>query len=53
MAFDGVAAGLNAFGEVTFDRARIPSGVLSILYQVTSSGTAPSAVHLIDFRLNG
>ncbi|KXN87063.1 hypothetical protein AN958_09326 [Leucoagaricus sp. SymC.cos] len=53
MAFDGVAIGLNAFGEVTVDRARLSSGVLSILYQVTSTGTTPSAVHLIDFRLNG
>ncbi|KNZ73157.1 hypothetical protein J132_00992 [Termitomyces sp. J132] len=54
LAFDGVAAGLNAFGEVTVDRARvISSGVLSVLYQVTSTGTTPSAVQLIDFGLNG
>ncbi|KAF5360574.1 hypothetical protein D9756_005068 [Leucocoprinus leucothites] len=53
MAFDGTAAGLNVFGEITVDRARIPSGVLSVLYQVSSSGTAPSAVHVVDFRLNG
>lgn len=53
LAFDGVAAGLNAFGEVTVDRARVDSGVLSVLYQVKSTGTTPSAVHLIDFNLNG
>ncbi|KAG6898418.1 hypothetical protein C0992_004129 [Termitomyces sp. T32_za158] len=53
LAFDGVAAGLNAFGEVTVDRARVTSGVLSVLYQVKSTGTTPSAVHLIDFNLNG
>lgn len=52
MAYDGVSAGLNAFGEVTVDRARIAQGVLSILYQVKSTGTTPSAVHLIDFNLN-
>ncbi|KAF8895985.1 hypothetical protein BD779DRAFT_554756 [Infundibulicybe gibba] len=54
MAYDGVAAGLNAFGEVTVDRARVPSGVLSILYQLKSTGTTtPSPVKLIDFALNG
>ncbi|PFH47438.1 hypothetical protein AMATHDRAFT_181999 [Amanita thiersii Skay4041] len=53
MAFDGGANGFKAFGEVTVDRARISSGVLSVLYQVTSSGTTPSAVKLADFRLNG
>ncbi|KDR82971.1 hypothetical protein GALMADRAFT_238680 [Galerina marginata CBS 339.88] len=53
LAYDGVATGLQAFGEVTVDRARIPSGVLSILYQLTSSGTTPSAVKVIDFHLNG
>jgi len=52
MAYDGVAAGLNAFGEVTLDRARVSQGVLSILYQLKSSGTTPSAVHLIEFNLN-
>lgn len=52
MAYDGTATGLNAFGEVTVDRARVSSGVLSILYQVKSTGTTPSAVHLIDFNLN-
>ncbi|KAL0952485.1 hypothetical protein HGRIS_006749 [Hohenbuehelia grisea] len=52
MAYDGVASGLNAFGEVTVDRARISSGVLSILYQLKGSGSS-SAVKLIDFNLNG
>ncbi|CAE6535212.1 unnamed protein product, partial [Rhizoctonia solani] len=54
LAYDGVAAGLNAFGEVTVDRPRVKSeGVLSVLYQVKSSGTAPSAVVVADFKLNG
>ncbi|KAF9481139.1 hypothetical protein BDN70DRAFT_876764 [Pholiota conissans] len=54
LAYDGVAQGLNAFGEVTVDRARVTSsGVLSILYQLKSSGTTPSAVRVIDFNLNG
>ncbi|KAF8158012.1 hypothetical protein B0H34DRAFT_749368 [Crassisporium funariophilum] len=54
LAYDGVATGLNAFGEVTVDRSRVPSGVLSILYQLKSTGTTtPSAVKLIDFKLNG
>ncbi|KDN43152.1 hypothetical protein RSAG8_06305, partial [Rhizoctonia solani AG-8 WAC10335] len=54
LAYDGVTAGLNAFGEVTVDRLRVKSeGVLSVLYQVNSSGTAPSAVMVADFKLNG
>lgn len=53
IAYDGVAAGLNAFGEVTVDRARVASGVLSVLYQVKSTGTTPSAVRVVDFNLNG
>lgn len=54
LMYDGVAQGLNAFGEVTVDRPRVTSsGVLSILYQLTSSGTTPSAVKVIDFNLNG
>lgn len=53
MAFDGVSNGLNAFGEVTIDRARIPSEILSILYQEESLGVTPSAVRLIDFSLDG
>jgi hypothetical protein len=53
MAYDGVAAGLDVFGEITVDRARLSSGVLSILYQLNSTGTTPSAVKVIDFTLNG
>ena len=53
LAYDGVAAGLDVFGEITLDRARIPSGVLSILYQLNSTGSTPSAVRVIDFKLNG
>jgi len=52
LAYDGSAAGLNAFGEVTVDRARVASGVLSVLYQVKSTGTTPSAVRVVDFNLN-
>ncbi|KAF5377974.1 hypothetical protein D9615_006668 [Tricholomella constricta] len=52
LAYDGVAAGLNAFGEVTVDRARVSSNVLSVLYQVKSTGTTPSAVRVVDFNLN-
>ncbi|KAG6860791.1 hypothetical protein C0995_007597 [Termitomyces sp. Mi166 len=44
LVYDGAAAGLNAFGEVTVDRARLISGVLSVLYQVRSTGTTPSAI---------
>lgn len=53
IAYDGVSAGLNAFGEVTVDRARVATGVLSVLYQVKSTGTTPSAVRVADFNLNG
>lgn len=53
LAYDGVATGLNAYGEVTVDRARISSGVLSIMYQKKSTGTTPSPVQVIDFNLNG
>jgi hypothetical protein len=50
LRFDG--AGLNAFGEVVVDRARVNSeGVLSIMYQQTSSGSTPSPIRVIDFRL--
>lgn len=48
--FDG--AGLNAFGEVLVDRSRVDSeGVLSIMYQRASSGTTPSPLRVVDFRL--
>ncbi|KAG6835927.1 hypothetical protein H0H93_013262 [Arthromyces matolae] len=55
LVYDGVAQGLNAFGEVTVDRTRVStSGVLSVLYQVNSTGTTtPSAVRVVDFNLNG
>jgi hypothetical protein len=47
------AAALGAFGEVVVDRDRVASdGVLSILYQRTSSGTTPSPIHVIDLRLD-
>lgn len=44
--------GINAFGEVTVDYARVASeGVLSVLYQQRSSGTTPSPIRVADFRL--
>jgi hypothetical protein len=52
LGFDG--AGLSAFGEVVVDRSRVASeGVLSILYQRTSTGTTPSPIRVVDFRLDG
>ncbi|KAJ7722287.1 hypothetical protein DFH07DRAFT_857041 [Mycena maculata] len=53
MVYNGTATALDAFGEVTLDRARVPTGVASVLYQQNSTGTTPSAVKLIDFTLNG
>ena len=48
--FDG--AGLNAFGEVVVDDTRLTQdGVLSFMYQQKSSGTTPSPLRVIDFRL--
>jgi len=48
--FDG--SGLGAFGEVVVDRDRVASdGVLSILYQRSSTGTTPSPIRVIDFQL--
>lgn len=50
LRFDG--SGLNAFGEVVVDRSRVlVDGVLSIMYQRQSSGTTPSPVRVVDFRL--
>lgn len=50
LLFDG--SGLNAFGEVVIDELRIrANNVLSFLYQEKSSGTTPSALHVIDFAL--
>ncbi|MGH3392878.1 MAG: BNR repeat-containing protein [Actinomadura sp.] len=44
--------GLNAFGEVIVDYPRVAaSGVLSILFQEKSTGTTPSPVRVIDFKL--
>jgi hypothetical protein len=43
---------LNAFGEIVPDYERIAvDGVLSFLYQESSSGTTPSPLHVIDFQL--
>ena len=43
---------LGAFGEVDVDTSRVVSdGVLSILYQRSSSGTTPSPVRVADLRL--
>lgn len=50
LLFDG--HGLNAFGEVVIDEPRVAAeGVLSFMYQETSSGTTPSALHVVDFGL--
>ncbi|GGQ14843.1 hypothetical protein GCM10010266_42660 [Streptomyces griseomycini] len=50
LLYDG--AGLNAFGEVVIDETRVArDGVLSFPYQEKSSGTTPSALHVVDFRL--
>lgn len=50
LLYDG--SGLNAFGEVLVDETRVArDGVLSVMYQERSSGTAPSALHVVDFRL--
>ncbi|MER7841377.1 BNR repeat-containing protein [Streptomyces sp. NPDC096040] len=43
---------LNAFGEVVIDEMRVGAdNVLSFMYQETSSGTTPSALHVVDFAL--
>ncbi|GAA4624602.1 BNR repeat-containing protein [Actinoallomurus vinaceus] len=43
---------LNAFGEVDVDASRLRSqGLLSFMYQQKSTGTTPSAVRVIDFRI--
>lgn len=48
--FDG--AGLNAFGEVLVDRSRVDAeGVLSVMYQRASTGSTPSPLRVVDFRL--
>ncbi|MFK0159647.1 BNR repeat-containing protein [Streptomyces sp. NPDC090499] len=46
--------GLNAFGEVVIDELRVKAdNVLSFMYQEASSGTTPSALHVVDFALPG
>ncbi|MFC9630128.1 BNR repeat-containing protein [Streptomyces mirabilis] len=50
LLYDG--SGLNAFGEVVIDETRVSQdGTLSVMYQEKSSGTTPSALHVVDFRL--
>ena len=51
LRFDG--SGLGAFGEVVVDRSRVASdGVLSIMYQRSSSGTTPSPIRVVDFQID-
>ncbi|MFI8235148.1 BNR repeat-containing protein [Streptomyces sp. NPDC085900] len=48
--YDG--SDLNAFGEVVIDELRTKyDNVLSFMYQEKSSGTTPSALHVVDFAL--
>ncbi|AKJ09098.1 Tat pathway signal sequence domain protein [Streptomyces incarnatus] len=50
LLFDG--SGLDAFGEVVIDETRVRSdNVLSFMYQEKSSGTTPSALHVVEFSL--
>ncbi|MCP9948611.1 hypothetical protein [Actinomadura madurae] len=43
---------LNAFGEVLVDDSRVATdGVLSVMYQQKSTGTTPSPIRVIDFKL--
>ncbi|MGW2486032.1 BNR repeat-containing protein [Streptomyces sp. NPDC001606] len=50
LLYDG--SDLNAFGEVVIDEWRVRyDHVLSFMYQEKSSGTTPSALHVIDFAL--
>ncbi|MCC5479216.1 BNR repeat-containing protein [Streptomyces barringtoniae] len=50
LLFDG--GGLNAFGEVVIDEMRARSdNVLSFMYQEKSTGTTPSALHVVEFSL--
>jgi putative BNR repeat neuraminidase len=42
----------NAFGEVLVDSSRVAQeGVLSVVYQEKSSGTTPSPLRVVDYRL--
>jgi hypothetical protein len=46
------AAALGAFGEVVVDRNRVATEhMLSIMYQRSSTGTTPSPIRVVDFRL--
>ncbi|MCX5563412.1 BNR repeat-containing protein [Streptomyces sp. NBC_00038] len=50
LLYDG--SGLNAFGEVVIDEMRVSQdGILSVMYQEKSSGTTPSPLRVVDFRL--
>ncbi|MFJ8362170.1 BNR repeat-containing protein [Streptomyces sp. NPDC093984] len=50
LLYDG--SGLNAFGEVVIDEMRVKAdNTLSFMYQEKSSGTTPSALHVVDFAL--
>ncbi|OKI94811.1 Tat pathway signal sequence domain protein [Streptomyces sp. CB01249] len=50
LLYDG--SGLNAFGEVVIDELRVKAdNVLSVMYQEKSTGTTPSALHVVDFKL--
>ncbi|MEU1271639.1 BNR repeat-containing protein [Streptomyces sp. NPDC005799] len=50
LLYDG--GDLNAFGEVVIDEPRVRyDNVLSFMYQEKSSGTTPSALHVVDFAL--
>ncbi len=43
---------MNAYGEVNVDTSRLASdGVLSVQYQQSSSGTSPSPIRVVDFKL--
>ncbi|MGW2645611.1 BNR repeat-containing protein [Streptomyces sp. NPDC001393] len=45
-------SGLGAFGEVVIDEMRARSdNVLSFMYQEKSTGTTPSALHVVEFSL--
>ncbi|MFI2204350.1 BNR repeat-containing protein [Streptomyces sp. NPDC020192] len=50
LLYDGST--LNAFGEVVIDELRARSdNVLAFMYQEKSSGTTPSALHVVEFAL--
>ncbi|KAF9031485.1 hypothetical protein BDZ89DRAFT_1063878, partial [Hymenopellis radicata] len=54
LVYDGVGAGLKAFGEVTVDRVGlVGSGreTLGVLFQESSSGSTPSPVRVVEFDI--